>query len=127
METPKTKLFKKRYLEVYDCSNDYDKLYNIFFKNRTKAGYLDNNTICCLVEIQESKLDTMGIKINYTKLGRMIRKLQDTKQIHIISEVYLIPNTSNEKIKKDWFIAKCKELKLIYLPPINLKVENENS
>jgi hypothetical protein len=121
MEINKNKLLKKRYLEVYDCSNDYEKLYNIFFKNRTKIGYLDNNTICLLVEIQETKIDTMGIKNNYTKLGRMIRKLQNTNHIQIISEVYILPDT--KKQKKDWFIAKCKELNLIYLPPIKPQVE----
>ncbi len=123
MAKKKIKLFSKSYLEVYDYSKDYQKLYNIFFVNTDYAGYIDNKTICLLVQIQEVKISAGDFKNTYLKLGRMIRKINEPNQIQIISEIFRFPE--QQKSRQDWFIAKCEDLKLIYLPPIIPIIEVE--
>lgn len=123
MSKKKIKLFSKSYLEVYDYSKDYQKLYNIFFVNTDYAGYIDNKTICLLVQIQEVKISAGDFKNTYLKLGRMIRKINEPNQIQIISEIFRFPE--QQKSRQDWFIAKCEDLKLIYLPPIIPIIEVE--
>lgn len=115
MAEKKVKLFKKSYLEVYEYSKDYKKLYDIFFVNTDYAGYIDNKTICLLVQIQEVKIAAGGFKNTYTKLGRMIRSINEPNQFQIVLEIFRFPERL--KARQDWFIAKCEELKLIYLPP----------
>ncbi|MFY8160287.1 MAG: hypothetical protein ACOVNU_03085 [Candidatus Kapaibacteriota bacterium] len=123
MAKKKIKLFSKSYLEVYDYSKDYQNLYNIFFVNTDYAGYIDNKTICLLVQIQEVKISAGDFKNTYLKLGRMIRKINEPNQIQIISEIFRFPE--QQKSRQDWFIAKCEDLKLIYLPPIIPIIEVE--